>query len=139
MIGVPSSQTASGLSLMVRVIAAVAAGASLLAGASLPAGASVAGASVAGAAVVSLLPPLSLPHAAATRAVPASSATILAPLGVLLTYLTSWVVWFGRATRAAGAARRLGCARPARLAYPWEPPGTGPAFDHRLSTSLTSP
>ena len=84
-IGVPSSQTASGLRLKVTVMAASPAGASLPAGASV-AGASEVGASVPAAAVVSPLPPSpSLPHAAAMSAVPASSATNLALLGVLLT------------------------------------------------------
>ena len=106
-IGVPSSHTASGLMLMVRVMAASGAGASLPAGASLL-GASLLGASVPGASVAAVVSPLpessSLPHAAAMRAVPASNATNLALLGVLLTYLTSWVrvVREGRPGRASG-------------------------------------
>src|SRR5262245_65429594 len=71
------------------------------------AAASVVGAAlVAAAAVVSLLLLLLLPQAAATNAVPANSATTWALLRVLLTYLTSWFVWFGRVRPAT--ARRPG-------------------------------
>ena len=103
--------------------------------------ASVVGASLLAAApVVSLLLPLLLPQAAAISAVPASSATTLALLGVLLTYLTSWLCGSGgvRADRVSvGRLPRAACPR--QGAVPREPPGTRPAFDRSTSTRLTSP
>ena len=145
-IGVPSSQTASGLILIVSVMAAPAAGggARCRVVASAGAGAGLGGRGLAAAgrvrSVSLLLPSSSLPQAAATSAVPASSATSLALLGVLLTYLTSWLggsggrstpnaCALGRWSRAA-APSGGGAAGTARL---------GPAFDRSTSTRLTSP
>ena len=142
MIGVPSSHTASGFILIVSVMPP-AAGAVLLpvSPALVLAPASVVGASLLAAApVVSLLLPLLLPQAAASSAVPASSATTLALLGVLLTYLTSWLCGSGGGSRRARALGRLPrAACPRQGAVPREPPGTRPAFDHSTSTRLTSP
>ena len=143
MIGVPSSHTASGFSLIVSVMPP-AAGAVLLpvSPALVLAPASVVGASLLAAApVVSLLLPLLLPHAAAISAVPASSATTLALLGVLLTYLTSWLCGSGGGSRRArrGSVACLVLPAPVRGRCRGNRPELRPAFDRSTSTRLTSP